>query len=179
MATTEGRIPPAGLRELGLANWLICKVMARGVHAPEMHLATTLGQTKSRFWPWLAYSGAMLRGTRLSTRDTETVILRVAHVRECEYELQHHTRIARGAGIDDEHQARIFAGSSSQGLSEKERALITAVDEILHDRTISDAAWQNLIKFLDRRQQIGFCLLVTQYDGLAATMSALRIPLDH
>ncbi|MGV7586076.1 carboxymuconolactone decarboxylase family protein, partial [Mycobacterium kansasii] len=23
------------------------------------------------------------------------------------------------------------------------------------------------------------CLLVTQYDGLAATMSSLRIPLDH
>lgn len=177
--TAEGRIPSAGLRELGPINWLIAKGMARAVNAPEMHLATTLGQTGPRFWPWLAYSGAILRGTKLSTRDTEVVILRVAHVRECEYELQHHTRIAKAAGIDTAHQDRIFAGASSEGLSDKERALITGVDEILTTRTLSDQAWEGLSKFLDRRQLIGFCLLVTQYDGLAATMSSLRIPLDH
>ncbi|MGH3724525.1 MAG: carboxymuconolactone decarboxylase family protein [Mycobacterium sp.] len=177
--TAEGRIPSAGLRELGPINWLIAKGMARAVNAPEMHLATTLGQTGPRFWPWLAYSGAILRGTKLSTRDTEVVILRVAHVRECEYELQHHTRIAKAAGIDAAHQDRIFAGAGSEALSDKERALIAGVDEILTTRTLSDQAWEGLSKFLDRRQLIGFCLLVTQYDGLAATMSSLRIPLDH
>jgi hypothetical protein len=31
----------------------------------------------------------------------------------------------------------------------------------------------------DRRQRIEFCLLTSQYDGLAATMSALDIPLDN
>ncbi|WJR33187.1 carboxymuconolactone decarboxylase family protein [Mycobacteroides immunogenum] len=176
---SSGRIPSGGLRELGPINWVIAKGMARAVNAPEMHLATTLGQTGPGFWPWLAYSGAILRGTKLSTRDTEVVILRVAHVRECEYELQHHTRIAKSAGIEPAHQERIFAGANAEGLSDKERALITGVDEILTTRTLSDEAWEGLSKFLDRRQLIGFCLLTTQYDGLAATMSSLRIPLDH
>lgn len=175
----EGRIPSPGFRELGPVNWVIAKAMARTVNAPEMHLATTLGQTGTRFWPWLVYSGSVLRGTRLSTRDTETVILRVASVRECEYELQHHTRIAKSAGIDSAQQERIFAGADAEGLSDKERALIGGVDEILTTRTLSDEAFAALSKHLDRRQLIGYCLLVTQYDGLAATMSALRIPLDH
>ncbi|MDM2116811.1 carboxymuconolactone decarboxylase family protein, partial [Mycobacteroides abscessus] len=42
---SSGRIPSGGLRELGPINWVIAKGMARAVNAPEMHLATTLGQT--------------------------------------------------------------------------------------------------------------------------------------
>jgi alkylhydroperoxidase family enzyme len=39
--------------------------------------------------------------------------------------------------------------------------------------------WQRLSHHLDRRQLIEFCLLAGQYDCLAATMSALEIPLDN
>ena len=50
---SSGRIPSGGLRELGPVNWVIAKGMARAISVPEMHLATTLGQTGARFWPWL------------------------------------------------------------------------------------------------------------------------------
>jgi alkylhydroperoxidase family enzyme len=45
-----------------------------------------------------------------------------------------------------------------------------------HDRT---GVWQQQSHHLDRRQLIEFCLLAGQYDCLAATMSALEIPLDN
>ncbi len=73
---------------------MIAKLGARTVAAPEMHLFTTLGQRRLLFWTWLAYGGRLLRG-KLPTIDTELVILRVAHLRACEYELQHHRRMAR------------------------------------------------------------------------------------
>jgi AhpD family alkylhydroperoxidase len=112
------------------------------------------------------------------------VILRVAHLRACEYELQHHRRMARKQGLDANMQATIFAwpdvaeGSGGK-LSARQQALLTATDEFVKDRTITDATWQRLATHLDRRQLIEFCLLTGQYDGLAATMSALKIPLDH
>ena len=34
-------------------------------------------------------------------------------------------------------------------------------------------------KKMSRKQLIEFCLLAAQYDGLAATIAALRIPLDY
>jgi AhpD family alkylhydroperoxidase len=175
----EGRIPSGRFRELGPVNWVLAKLAARQVGAPEMHLFTTLGQRRLLFWTWSIYSGRLLRG-RLPTIDTELVILRVGHLRACEYELQHHRRMARKAGLDADTQAAIFAWpEESQKLTDRQRALLAATDEFVEDRTISPATWQQLAGHLDRRQLIEFCLLAGQYDGLAATMSALQIPLDN
>jgi len=178
-----GRIPSGRFRQLGPINWVIAKLTARTVGAPEMHLFTTLGQRQLLFWAWAFYGARLLRG-RLRAVDTELVILRVAHLRACEYELQHHRRMARRAGLDASMQARIFAWpdatpGSGPELTDRQRALLKATDEFVEDRTISGATWQQLATHLDRRQLIEFCLLTSQYDGLAATMSALEIPLDN
>jgi AhpD family alkylhydroperoxidase len=178
-----GRIPSGTFRELGPVNWVMAKLAARRMRVPEMHLFTTLGQRQALFWTWSMYSGRLLRG-RLPAIDTELVILRVAHVRGCEYELQHHRGMARNQGLDNDIQAAIFAWpdvapDAAGRLSERQRALLAATDEFVKDRTITDATWRQLAAHLDRRQLIEFCLLASQYDGLAATMSALAIPLDR
>lgn len=178
-----GRIPSGRFRELGPVNWVLAKLAARKVRAPEMHLFTTLGQRQLLFWTWSLYSGRLLRG-RLPTVDTELVILRVAHLRSCEYELQHHRIMARAQGLDDELQAAIFAwpdisDDARLGLSARQQALLAATDEFVLDRTITEATWQQLASHLDRRRLIEFCMLASQYDGLAATLAALKIPLDN
>jgi AhpD family alkylhydroperoxidase len=174
------RIPASGrLRELGLINWVAAKLMARTVRAPEMHLFTTLGQHKRLLWVWMPYSAALLRG-RLPLTDTELVILRVAHLRGSEYELQHHRRVARRRGLNEQTQQAIFDWPDSpDGLTERQQVLLSATDEFINNRSISSEVWQQLSGHLDRRQLIEFCMLAGQYDGLAATMSALDIPLDH
>ncbi len=179
----NGRIPSGRFRELGPINWVLAKLAARTVRAPEMHLFTTLGQHRLLFLAWSIYSGRVLRG-RLPAIDTELVILRVAHVRACEYELQHHRRMAAKQGLDADLQAAIFAWPErldrvEARLTVRQQALLTATDEFVTDRTITDATWQQLAGHLDRRQLIEFCLLAGQYDGLAATMAALDIPLDN
>jgi AhpD family alkylhydroperoxidase len=180
---SQGRIPSGRFRELGPINWVVAKLAARRVRAPEMHLFTALGQRQLLFWAWGIYSGRLMRG-RLPAADSELVILRVAHLRSCEYELQHHRLMARKQGLDAGTQAAIFAwpnvadGAADQ-LSSRQRALLAATDELVKERTVTDGTWQQLATHLDRRQLIEFCLLATQYDGLAATLSALRLPLDN
>jgi 4-carboxymuconolactone decarboxylase len=144
-----------------------------------MHLFGTLGQHKRLFLAMLPYSGALLRG-RLPRADTELVILRVAHLRNSQYELQHHRVMGRRRGLDDQMQEKIFAWpDASDGLTDRQRALLSATDEFINNRSISAEVWQQLSSHLDRRQLIEFCMLAGQYDGLAATMSALDIPLDN
>jgi alkylhydroperoxidase family enzyme len=185
-AGRAARIPSSTkLRRLGPINWVLAKLAARTVSAPEMHLFTTLGQRQGLFWAWSLYGGRLLRG-RLPRVDTELVILRVAHLRGSEYELQHHRRMARQYGLDPHIQETIFAWPDVPGgdgprviLSARQQALLNATDELIKNRSISDGTWQQLAMHLDRRRLIEFCLLATQYDGLAATITALNIELDN
>lgn len=177
--TSPARIPSSGaLRELGPIGWVIAKLGARAIRAPRFHLMDVLGQHKLLFLAWLPFSGVLLGLGKLNRRDTELVILRVGHLRDCEYELQQHRRLARSRGVDAETQARIFEGPDAEGLTDRQRALITATDEFVVTRSMSQETWAALSKHLDRKQLIEFCMLTAQYDGLAATMATLRIPLD-
>ncbi|ORV50197.1 4-carboxymuconolactone decarboxylase [Mycolicibacter engbaekii] len=173
------RIPDSpGLRDLGVTNWLVCKVIAARQRVPRAHLFTTLGQHRRLMWSWLPFGGMLMRGGKFSARDTELVILRVGHLRDSQYELQHHRRMARAVGIDEATQERIFQGPDAPGLTDRQRALLTGVDELIETRTLSDATWALLAAHLDRPRLIEFVMLTSQYDALAATLSALRVPLD-
>jgi len=156
----------------------MARLGARAIRAPRFHLFDTLGQHKLLFVAWMPYSGVLLNWGKLSRRDAELVILRVGHLRDCEYELQQHRRLARSRGLDDATQAKIFEGPDAEGLTDRQRVLVTATDEFVMTRSMSSETWSALSSHLDRKQLIEFCMLAGQYDGLAATMATLRIPLD-
>jgi len=172
------RIPPGGRRELGLVNWLIAKFAARSIRAPQMHRFTTLGQHKLLFLSFLPYSGVLLNWGKLSKQDKELTILRVGHLRGSEYELQQHRRLARSRGVDSALQDKIFAGPTADGLTERQRILLTAVDEFIGTRNLSDQSFAALATHLNRRQIIEFCSLAAHYDAIAAIAAALRVPMD-
>lgn len=178
-AVIPPRIPPGGRRELGWFGWLFCKLAARVTRLPEVHLFTVFLQHRRLFWTWAPFGGVLLRRGRLSGRDTEVVILRVAHLRQSEYELQQHRRIALTRGVDLDTQAGVFAWPAADGLSPRNQALLTAVDELVATRQMSDETWQRLAAYLDRRQLMEFVMLVAQYDGLAMWLNTLRVPMDY
>jgi AhpD family alkylhydroperoxidase len=175
---TDARIPAGGFRKLGPINWVVNKIAAWVIGAPRMYLFATLGQHKLLFQMWFLF-GTVLYAGRLPRPDTELVILRVAHLRDCEYELQQHRRFGARRGVPEDIQEKIFAWPHADGLSPRRQALLTATDEFVMKRTISSDTWEVLSRYLNTRQVIEFCLLAAQYDGLAATISALRIPLDY
>lgn len=178
MTIERRRIRTRGLRDTGLVNWVICRIAARVVGAERMNLFLTLAPHKRLFWAWLPFSGMLLGGGRLPREDTELVILRVAYLSGCEYELQHHRRIARKYGLDAATQEKLFAYPESEGLSYRQRALLDAVDGLVFARSVSDDTWAQLAYHFSEKELIELCMLITQYEALASTISALKIPLD-
>ncbi len=128
---------------------------------------------------WLPFGAYLLYVGKLSRKDAEVVILRVGHLRDCEYELQQHRRLARTRGIGPDLQAKIFEGPDADGLTDRQRALITATDEFVVTRGVSPETWTALSSHLSRAQLVEFCMLAGQYDALAATMTTLKMPLDY
>lgn len=172
------RVPAGGRRELGLVNWMISRLAARSIRAPQMHLFTVLGQHRLLLLSFLPYSGLLLNWGKLPKSDKELVILRVGHLRGSQYELQQHRRLARSRGVDTALQERIFDGPDADGLSERQRVLLRATDEFVNDRDLSDATFAALTDHLSRLQIIELCALAGHYDAIAGILASLRVPMD-
>ncbi|MEU1428990.1 carboxymuconolactone decarboxylase family protein [Nocardia sp. NPDC005746] len=179
MVSTKPRIAPGRLRELGPVNWVVWQALSRAAGTDDAHLFSTLGRTGGLFRGWLHFSGRLMPGGKLRRYESELVILRVAHLRECEYETDHHIRLGRRAGVTPEILDRLREGPAAAGWIDKERALLTAVDQLVATRDLDDATWQALAAHYDEQRLIEIVLLTNQYEGLASTITALRIETDH
>ncbi|WP_072811311.1 carboxymuconolactone decarboxylase family protein [Rhodococcus zopfii] len=172
------RITPGRFGQLGPVNWIAWRVLSLAAGTSDAHLFSTLGRAGGLFRGWLHYSGKLMPGGRLPRHESELVILRVAHLRGCDYEMDHHVRLGRRAGVTAEILQRVIEGPGADGWSARHRALLTAVDELVTTKDLGDDTWAALADHLDDRRMIEFCLLVTQYDGLATTIGTLRIERD-
>jgi AhpD family alkylhydroperoxidase len=169
------RLEPGTRRDLGLPIWVFTRIAARATGGPPPNIFLTLGRNRRLFRAWLWFAGRLMPGGRLPRRETELVILRVAHLRDSEYERNQHVRIGRRAGLTDEEIARIADGPGAPGWSERDRLVLTAVDELHADGDLTDATWRALSAILDDQRLIEFVFLVGHYEMLATVLHTLRV----
>ena len=176
---SAARVAPGERRDVGLFTWGLSRVAGRvgGTSPPNLFL--TLGRHRKLFRGWLRFAGRLMPGGRLPRRETELAILRVAHLRACRYEFDHHVHLGKRAGLNDADIARVVEGPEADGWSPREHTLLTAVDRLHHDQDLDDATWSSLRGHLDERESIELCLLVGHYEMLATVIAALRIEPDR
>lgn len=177
--TGNARVSPGTFGDLGPLGWGAAKLGSRVTGTTDVHLFSTLGRAKRLFPAWLAYSGLMMPFGILSRKETELVILRVAHQRGSRYERRHHERIGSRVGLSRAEIERTTDDPSTAEWSPRTRAMLVAADQIVSDRDVDDAAWAELSRYLSECEQVAFVQLVNQYDGLATTLHTLRIQLDE
>jgi alkylhydroperoxidase family enzyme len=124
------------------------------------------------------FAGHVLFGTTLSVRQRELAVLRVASLRQSEYEWRQHAVLAGDAGISDDEVGRVADGPDAPGWSPFERALLGAVDELVAGADISDGTWRVLAEGLDEQQLMDLVFTVGAYDVLAMAFRTFRVPLD-
>lgn len=177
----SARITPGGPRDIGPAIWALSRAGGRVAGTNPPRLFTTLGRHRRLFWGWLHFAGRLMPGGRLPRRETELVILRVAHRRGCAYELTHHIRLGRRAGVT-EADVRAVQDDDAAGawstFNRRERLLLRAADALLTDRDIDDALWAELGGVFDEPTLIEILMLVGHYDMLATTLLTLRVEPD-
>ncbi len=178
--TTPGapRITSGNLRQVGplIRGFGALAGRVMGTQDPQVFLV--LGRTRRLFWGWLAFAGGLMPGGKLPRRETELVILRVATLTGSDYERSHHESLGRRAGLTPAEIEAVGLGPSAPGWSERERIMLTAVDELHEKRDLSDATWTALRGHLDERLCVEFLLLSGHYEMLATTLSTLRIQPD-
>jgi alkylhydroperoxidase family enzyme len=123
------------------------------------------------------FNGHVLFATTLTPRQRELLVLRVAAVREAEYEWAQHAVLAGDAGLTDAEVARVRSGERG-GWSTLEGALLRAVDELVADALVSDETWAALASELDDQQLMDVVFTVGAYDLLAMAFRTFGVPLD-
>lgn len=176
---TGPRISPGSLRETGPLIWAFARLAGRVTGTTAPNVFTTLGRGRGLFWGWIHFSGKLMPGGKLPRRLTEILIIRVAHLRDCQYELDYHVRLGRRAGVSAQVLENVLTGPDADGWAPAEAAALRATDELLTVRDISDATWQALRSHFDERRIIELLLLVGNYDALATTLLTLRVQPDR
>jgi len=98
-----------------------------------MHTPDALWRTQ------LDFATQTVFGTTIDDTLREILILRVAALSRCEYELFHHRSIARNLGFDGDVVEAIIRGEYAT-LSERERAVARFTSEVVTDVAPSDEA---------------------------------------
>jgi alkylhydroperoxidase family enzyme len=175
------RIQPGTRADTGVVNALIVRIIGLGAGtAGPPGLFTTLGRHRRLFRPWLRFASRLMPGGRLPRRDSELVILRVAHLCGSAYEWGHHERIALRFGLTPADVARVREGADAGGWEPRQVAILRAVDELHATRTLGDEAWQALRDAgLSQTELIELPMLVGHYEMLAMTLNALRVQPDR
>jgi alkylhydroperoxidase family enzyme len=127
------------------------------------------------FW---VFNGHILNTSTLSPRQTELAILRVALRRGSDYEWQQHLHAARLCGITDDEVVAIGARDGDHQWSAADDALLTAVDELIDDGTLTDETWAVLSSSMSRQQVIDVIFTVGAYVTIAMLMGVAEIRLD-
>jgi AhpD family alkylhydroperoxidase len=125
------------------------------------------------------FNGHILFGTTLSPRQRELLVLRVATLRQCDYEWVQHLVLAGDAGISDEEVARVAEGPAAAGWDPIEAALLQAVDDLLASARVGDGAWSVLAGALERPQLMDVVFTVGAYDAVAMAFLSFGVQLDE
>jgi alkylhydroperoxidase family enzyme len=127
------------------------------------------------YFPFLQF---LLRDGVLEPRSRELAILRVAWLRQAEYEWTQHVLISRTAGVTDAEISRLAGAIDSSEWSPADALVIQAVDELIGSARISDATWNGLEPHLGAKGLIELIHVIGNYDLIAMFMNSTGLELE-
>jgi alkylhydroperoxidase family enzyme len=126
---------------------------------------------------WMQFNNHLFHST-LTARVRELLTVRIAWLRRGEYEWAQHVKMAKSAGMADEEVEAISVGPEASTWKPMEAALLRAVDELCHERYVSDETWAELAAEYDHPELMDVVFTVGCYDILAMAMNTFGLQVD-
>jgi 4-carboxymuconolactone decarboxylase len=145
----------------------------------ELNVFRLLAGAPKVFDGWNAMVDAQLDSRTLGPRLRELVILRIAHLQHCAYQIAQHTSVGRKAGISDAEISALSAEGSVSGFAEPESTVLAFVSELCTTGTVSRKTFAAARTVLDEPALSELLLLVSLYYGLALVLNAVDLDIDH
>ncbi len=119
-----------------------------------------------------------VKGGDLEQRECELVILRVACRMKAWYEWAAHVDRGLAAGLSLQEIYRIASGPASDGWSDKDALLLSAVDQLLDEHSIDRATTAALAGFFSARQTMDIISLQGLYVTIACMIGTWPVEIE-
>ena len=113
----------------------------------------------------------------LPDRERQVLVLRTLASCGDTYELAHHITISRNAGIGEDEIAA-FQSGAGDGLTDFDRVLIQAADELKRDQDIGEATWALLAERYSSEQLMEVVFVVGCYLTMAMLTKTFGMQLE-
>ena len=143
-----------------------------------MNIFRTLANHPDLARRWMVFANHILGKSTLAIRERELVILRIGYLCQSGYEWGQHVQIARQAGMTDEEIRSAKTGPETPGISELDRLLLQATDELHGDAHVSDATWDALGSHLNTQQLMDLVFTVGQYNLVSMALNSFGVQAD-
>jgi 4-carboxymuconolactone decarboxylase len=167
----EVRIPPVPIDRLNpeqaeaIGAWTHLIFSRVLVNAPRMYRS------------FVGHLEELVARSKLPARDRQIVCLRMLELCGDVYEKTHHIVISRQCGIDDAEIAAMVSGEGD-ALTDFDRVVIKAVEELHRDQFIADATWAALAERYSQEELMELVFLAGCYLTMGMLTKSFGIQLE-
>ncbi len=126
----------------------------------------------------IALKQAVVNATTMDPWLREVLIMRVAALAKCEYELHHHISISANLGFTPEQQQAIL-GQDYAILTEEERAVAEFTDEVVTLLAPTDATFNKARDLFGDALICEMTVIIASYWGTAMMIGVTGVEPDH
>lgn len=150
---------------------------ARVATGGSINLFRVLALNPGLFRRYVPFGGRLLHRSSFDPRDRELMILRTAWLCRCEYEWEHHRRLGSESGLT---AAEIAAagGGGDDDVSDRQRMLLSAVDDLVASHRVDAAVWERLRRDLTPAQLVELPILIGHYAMIAGLVNSVALSLE-
>ena len=138
-------------------------------------------RAENMYTGWMKAGRAALTSTVLPARLREIIILRIAVLMDCPYELDQHRTVASAAGFNPREIAALTTDSplEAHDFTETETAVAELVTQLLTTRHAAADTVEDVYRALGAEATIEVLMVINRWAGLALMLNALEVDLDE
>jgi len=142
----------------------------------HLNFSRVLVRHPALYRAFMPYIARVIPGSGLPARDREVLVVRTLALGGDVYEAHHHVQIALKAGMSEADIEAVRSGDAS--LSEWDKVLVIAADELVQRQKLSDASWAALGARYSQEQCMEVVFLVGCYNVMAMLTNSFGIALE-
>ena len=150
-----------------------------GGHDDVFNIFKTLVNHPDLARRWLVFGNHILGKSTLPAREREILILRIGYLCQAGYEWGQHVLIGKRCGMSVADINACKTGPETEGLSDADRLLLLATDELHADAHISDGTWAGLKQHFSTQQLMDLVFTVGQYNLVSMALNSFGVQLDE
>ena len=128
--------------------------------------------------PAFDFVNAVFADMTLDARLRQIAILRVGYLCDSAYEVYHHEKAGRAAGLTPEEMNALKKDGSLDRLGEREREVARFAEEMMRDTRVSDRTFAAVRGFLTKRQVVELGLVTGFYNMISCFLETFDIDIE-